>query len=64
MIPFVIISAGAYLAGSVNFAIILFAVLGKGDPRSGFSGNAGATNVRRQAGLGWAALVLLLDLIR
>jgi len=64
MIPFVIISSVAYLAGSVNFAIILFAALGKGDPRSRFSGNAGVTNVRRQAGLGWAVLVLLLDLIR
>ncbi len=60
----IVILAGAYLAGSVNFAILLFAVLGKGDPRSRFSGNAGATNVWRQAGLGWAALVLLLDLIR
>lgn len=64
MIAFLIIMAGAYLAGSVNFSILLFAVLGKGDPRSLFSGNAGTTNVWRQAGLGWAALVLFLDLIR
>lgn len=64
MIAFLIIMAGAYLAGSVNFSILLFAVLGKGDPRSRFSGNAGATNVWRQAGLSWAALVLFLDLIR
>lgn len=64
MIAFLIITAGAYLAGSVNFSILLFAVLGKGDPRSRFSGNAGATNVWRQAGRGWAALVLFLDLIR
>ncbi len=64
MIPFVVTMAGAYLAGSVNFAIILFASLGKEDPRSRFSGNAGVTNVRRQAGLAWAVLVLLLDLIR
>jgi len=64
MIPLVIIAALTYLAGSVNFAILLFAFLGKGDPRSRFSGNAGATNIRRQAGLGWAALVLFLDLIR
>lgn len=60
----IVILAGAYLAGSVNFSILLFAVLGKGDPRTRFSGNAGATNVWRQAGLGWAALVLLLDLLR
>lgn len=64
MITFIIIIAGAYLAGSVNFSILLFALLGKGDPRSRFSGNAGATNVWRQAGLRWAALVLFLDLVR
>lgn len=64
MIRFGLIMAGAYLAGSVNFSILLFALLGKGDPRSSFSGNAGATNVWRQAGLGWAAVVLFLDLAR
>ena len=54
----------AYLAGSVNFAIILFSVLGKGDPRLQFSGNAGTTNVYRMAGPVWAAVVLLLDVGR
>lgn len=64
MAPFLIMLAGAYLAGSVNFSILLFALLGKGDPRSRFSGNAGATNVWRQAGLAWAAVVLFLDMAR
>jgi glycerol-3-phosphate acyltransferase PlsY len=64
MIALIVFLAGAYLAGSVNFSILLFAVLGKGDPRNRFSGNAGATNVWRQAGLRWAALVLFLDLAR
>ncbi|MBN2159510.1 MAG: glycerol-3-phosphate acyltransferase [Spirochaetes bacterium] len=54
----------AYLAGSVNFAILLFRILGKGDPRNGFSGNAGTTNVYRMAGPHWAALVLVLDVGR
>lgn len=54
----------AYLAGSVNFSILLFKILGKGDPRSQFSGNPGATNVYRQAGKIWAAVVLLLDMGR
>ncbi|MHB8910329.1 MAG: glycerol-3-phosphate acyltransferase [Syntrophales bacterium] len=54
----------AYLAGSVNFAIIALRLLGKEDPRKQFSGNAGTTNVYRQAGKGWAALVLLLDVGR
>ena len=41
-----------YLAGSVNFAIIPLRLLGKEDPRTKFSGNAGTTNVYRQAGQG------------
>jgi acyl phosphate:glycerol-3-phosphate acyltransferase len=53
-----------YLAGSINFAIIVLRLLGKEDPRTKFSGNAGTTNVYRQAGWGWAALVLLLDVGR
>jgi len=53
-----------YLAGSINFAIIALRLLGKEDPRTRFSGNAGTTNVYRQAGKGWAALVLLLDVGR
>ena len=51
----------AYLAGSINFAIIILRLLGLEDPRTKFSGNAGTTNVYRQAGTGWAVVVLLLD---
>jgi len=51
----------AYVAGSVNFAIIFLGLLGREDPRTKFSGNAGTTNVYREAGIGWAAVVLLLD---
>ena len=50
-----------YLIGSLNFAILVLRLSGKKDPRTQFSGNAGATNVYRQAGRGWAAIVLLLD---
>ena len=64
MTSFIIILTAAYLAGAVNFSILLFALAGKGDPRTRFSGNAGTVNVWRQAGLGWAGLVLLLDLLR
>lgn len=56
--------AAAYLAGSVNFSILLFQWLDRGDPRQHFSGNAGVTNVYRQAGWLWAAFVLMLDLGR
>jgi len=54
----------AYLAGSINFAIIFFKLTGKEDPRLNFSGNAGTTNVYRQAGILWATVVFLLDIGR
>ncbi len=54
----------SYLIGSVNFAILFFKIAGKADPRLSFSGNAGTTNVYRQAGLPWAALVFGLDIGR
>lgn len=57
-------AAAAYLIGSVNFAILFFKLLKKGDPREKFSGNPGVTNVYRQAGRGAAVLVLILDVGR
>lgn len=54
----------AYVAGSVNVAILVFHITGRPDPRLHGSGNPGATNVYRQAGPGWAAAVLLLDMGR
>ncbi len=54
----------AYLAGSVNFAIIFFKLTGRGDPRLSYSGNAGTTNVYRQAGMVWATIIFLLDIGR
>jgi len=64
MLPSLLTMLAAYLAGSVNFSILLFRLQGREDPRSGFSGNPGVTNVYRLAGPGWAALVLCLDLLR
>jgi len=64
MVKLILICSIAYLAGSVNFAIIFFKLTGKGDPRSSFSGNAGTTNVYRQAGYFWATVILLLDIGR
>jgi len=61
---FVLLLTGAYVAGSVNFSILAFRLTGRQDPRQHGSGNPGATNVCRQAGLGWAAAVLLLDVGR
>lgn len=54
----------SYLIGSINFAILFFKIAGKADPRLSFSGNAGTTNVYRQAGLPWAILVFVLDIGR
>lgn len=54
----------AYVAGSVNFAVLVFRITGRSDPRRHGSGNPGATNVYRQAGPRWAAVVLLLDMGR
>ena len=64
MMTMAIMLIATYLIGSVNFSIVLLGLLGKGDPREHFSGNAGTTNVYRQAGPGWAAAVLLLELSR
>ncbi len=54
----------SYLIGSINFAILFFKIAGRADPRLSFSGNAGTTNVYRQAGLPWAVLVFALDIGR
>jgi glycerol-3-phosphate acyltransferase PlsY len=51
----------AYLAGSVNFSIMLFKLFGKEDPRKRFSGNAGTVNVVRQSGYLWGLIILILD---
>ena len=64
MMEFLALSVLAYVAGSVNFAILLFRARGLGDPRDAFSGNPGVTNVYRQAGMFWACLVLMLDIAR
>jgi glycerol-3-phosphate acyltransferase PlsY len=64
MLKLIIICSIAYLAGSVNFAIIFFKLAGKADPRGEFSGNAGTTNVYRQAGMVWAVIIFLLDIGR
>lgn len=64
MAVFAVLLLLSYVAASVNFAILILRAIGKGDPRDRYSGNAGTTNVYRQAGPLWAALVLLLDLGR
>jgi len=52
---------GAYLLGSVPFAIVLVGAFRGVDVRTQGSGNAGATNVLRTAGKGLAAATMVLD---
>ena len=60
----ILLFIAAYIVGSINFSIILCRLLSKEDPRKKFSGNPGVTNMYRQAGRLWAAVVLLLDIGR
>jgi len=60
----IIICLLAYGIGSINFAILFFKIAGRTDPRLSFSGNAGTTNVYRQAGMLWAVLIFVLDIGR
>jgi glycerol-3-phosphate acyltransferase PlsY len=64
LLTFILLIAAAYVAGSVNFSLLVFRFTGRDDPRRHGSGNPGATNVYRQAGIGWAAAVMLLDVGR
>lgn len=59
-----LLALGAYLAGSVNFAIVLSKIFKQNDPRNHFSKNPGTFNVYRQLGIKWAAVVFLLDIGR
>lgn len=55
------IPLAAYLVGSIPFGFLIARRAGRGDIRGAGSGNIGATNVARVAGLGAGALTLLLD---
>jgi glycerol-3-phosphate acyltransferase PlsY len=55
---------GAYLLGSLSSAIIVCKLMGLPDPRSGGSGNPGATNVLRLGGKKAAAITLLGDMLK
>jgi glycerol-3-phosphate acyltransferase PlsY len=55
---------GAYLVGSLSFAVIVSRLMGLSDPRSYGSGNPGATNVLRSGNKAAAALTLALDVLK
>jgi acyl phosphate:glycerol-3-phosphate acyltransferase len=52
---------GAYLLGSLSFAVIVTKLMGQADPRTYGSKNPGATNVLRSGNKTAAVLTLLLD---
>lgn len=56
-----LVVAGAYLLGSVPFAIVLVRLFRGVDVRTQGSGTAGATNVLRTSGKGLAVATMLLD---
>lgn len=63
-IPLALMAVGAYLIGSVPFAIVSSWLFGLSDPRSYGSGNPGATNVLRSGSKAAAALTLLGDCLK
>ena len=52
---------GAYLIGSLSFAVIVSRAMGLSDPRTFGSGNPGATNVLRSGSKAAAVITLILD---
>lgn len=59
-----VIPIAAYLLGSIPFGLLLTKALGRGDVRKVGSGNIGATNVARAAGLLAGIFTLVLDLAK
>src|SRR5512132_1770882 len=56
--------AGAYLVGSISFAVLVSKLFGLPDPHTYGSGNPGATNVLRTGNKAAAALTLVGDGIK
>jgi glycerol-3-phosphate acyltransferase PlsY len=59
-----VLVAIAYLSGSLPIGVLVARVSGGPDPRTVGSGRTGGTNALRALGRGWAALVVLGDLLK
>jgi len=64
MIPDLLYILAGYLLGSLSSAVITCRLMGLSDPRSGGSGNPGATNVLRIGGKKAAAITLAGDMLK
>lgn len=62
--PLVVALLGAYLVGSLSFAVIVSRGMGLADPRSYGSKNPGATNVLRSGNKAAAVLTLVFDALK
>ncbi len=62
--PNLIAAAGAYLAGSIPFGLLIARVFRGVDIRQHGSGNIGATNVGRVLGAKWGIACLVLDALK
>lgn len=63
-ITLLVIPIAAYLLGSIPFGLLLTRAFGRGDVRKVGSGNIGATNVARAAGLLAGVFTLMLDVAK
>ncbi len=59
-----LVTLGAYLLGSLSFAVIVSRLMGLADPRTYGSGNPGATNVLRSGSKAAAVVTLALDALK
>ena len=57
----IVLTAGAYLLGSIPFGLLFVRLRAKVDIREIGSGNIGTTNVKRVLGMPWAVATLLCD---
>ncbi len=64
MIYAIIVAAAAYLIGSFNSSIVISRMVTGKDIRQSGSGNAGATNMLRTMGKKYAAITLIIDVLK
>ena len=64
ILPYLVFPLLGYLSGSLPFAIWITRLAKNVDVRDAGSGHATTTNTIRQAGFGWGALVLILDITK